>query len=148
MFRVAVNFSPVLRPLLRSVFRRQPVRRELAAKTTTKDFLLSRDRPLLMHRKVRHGFCPRADDAGEQTREVLRRFEISASEFAAFSRCLRCNTPLEAVAKEVIEDRLEPLTRKHFEEFRRCRGCGRIFWRGSHAERLEELVRRFAAAAA
>jgi uncharacterized protein with PIN domain len=36
--------------------------------------LLTRDRRLLMHAIVQHGYCPRADDPEQQAREVLRRY--------------------------------------------------------------------------
>jgi uncharacterized protein with PIN domain len=91
--------------------------------------LLTRDRRLLMHSVVRHGYCPRADDAEEQTREVLRRFGLvrDSARLAPYRRCLRCNALLETVAKSEILDVLtnEPLTLRYYNEFRRCAGCGR-----------------------
>src|SRR4051794_22428694 len=92
--------------------------------------LLTRDRRLLMHSVVRTGFHPRSQDPNVQTIEVLRRFDL-ATQLRPFTRCLGCNEVLEAVAKEEIIEQLEPLTRKYYDEFRRCRGCGRIYWRGS-----------------
>lgn len=38
--------------------------------------------------------------------------------------------------------RLEPLTRRYYESFSRCFGCGRIYWPGSHHARLVRLVER------
>ena len=35
------------------------------------------------------------------------------------------------------EHLLEPLTRKYFFEFKRCSGCGKVYWPGSHIERIE-----------
>lgn len=106
--------------------------------------LLTRDRPLLMHSVVRHGYCPRSDQHEEQTREVRRRFGMTAEEMRPFSRCLRCNTPLAAVPKaEVLEPLAdEPLTLRHYDEFRRCPGCGSIYWPGTHTQKLEALVGR------
>ena len=34
-----------------------------------------------------------------------------------------------------------------YRDFRCCRGCGRIYWRGSHLERLERVIERARAAA-
>ncbi len=105
--------------------------------------LLTRDRRLLMHRELRHGYCPRSDEAVAQTQEVLRRFRISADEFAPFTCCLRCNSRLHPVEKQAVESRLEPLTKRHFERFHQCPGCGRIYWSGSHTRRLRQLVDTF-----
>jgi uncharacterized protein with PIN domain len=99
--------------------------------------LLTRDRRLLMHAVVQTGYCPRSQNADEQTIEVLRRFHLFSS-IAPFSRCLRCNAPLQKVDKAEIIEKLEPLTKIYYEEFRRCTGCGQIYWPGSHFEKLQK----------
>jgi uncharacterized protein with PIN domain len=97
--------------------------------------LLTRDRWLLMHKVVRHGYYPRSQDATEQTIEVMRRFDLFSS-VAPFTRCLRCNALLEGVEKADVMEKLEPLTRIHYEHFRRCTGCRQIYWPGSHFDKL------------
>src|SRR5438105_7220122 len=101
--------------------------------------LLTRDRWLLMHKIVRHGYYPRSQDAAEQTREVMRRFDLFSA-IAPFTRCLRCNALLEKVEKGEVIDKLEPLTRIHYERFRRCTGCGQIYWPGSHFDKLRTRI--------
>jgi len=101
--------------------------------------LLTRDRRLLMHAIVQHGYWPRSQNADEQTVEVIRRFDVS--EFIApFTRCLRCNAMLEAVAKAEIIDKLEPLTKIHYDQFRRCPDCKQIYWLGSHFPKLQKRI--------
>jgi uncharacterized protein len=109
--------------------------------------LLTRDRRLLMHQIVQDGFYPRSQDPEEQTIEVLRRFELG-SWIAPFSRCLSCNGFLEQATKEQVIDRLEPLTRKYYEHFRRCKDCGKIYWRGSHFDKLRARIEVLRAKAA
>ena len=109
--------------------------------------LLTRDRPLLMHAVVRQGYCPRSDEPETQTREVLWRFGLlggGGGPLAPFSRCLRCNAPLAAVPKAEVTDPLagEPLTLRYYDDFRRCPGCGQIYWPGTHADKLGALVAR------
>jgi uncharacterized protein with PIN domain len=101
--------------------------------------LLTRDRRLLMHAAVRHGYYPRSQDPLEQTLEVLRRFRL-ASVLTPFSRCLRCNAPLEAAEKAKVLGQLEPLTKIYYDQFRRCRGCGQVYWSGSHFEKLQKRI--------
>jgi uncharacterized protein len=103
--------------------------------------LLTKDRGLLKRRSVTHGLFVRSDQPTEQIVEVLRRLDL-ADRSAPFSRCLRCGAALADVPKAEVLDRLQPLTRRHVDEFRRCVACGQIYWRGSHHDRLVELVRR------
>jgi uncharacterized protein len=101
--------------------------------------LLTRDRRLLMHAVVRTGYCPRSQNAGEQTVEVIRRFDLLGS-LSPFTRCVRCNAPLKMVSKTDIIERLEPLTKIYYEQFRRCTGCGQIYWPGSHFSKLQRRI--------
>jgi uncharacterized protein len=111
----------------------------LEVMTSENRALLTRDRRLLMHAVVRHGYWPRSQNADEQTIEVIRRFDLL--EFVApFTRCLRCNAPLEEAAKAEILDKLEPLTKIYYNQFRRCPGCKQIYWPGSHFSKLQNRI--------
>ena len=101
--------------------------------------LLTRDRRLLMHGIVQHGYCPRSQNANEQTIEVVRRFDLSEL-IAPFTRCLRCNAPLEEAAKADVIDKLEPLTKIYYDQFRRCPDCKQIYWPGSHFPKLQKRI--------
>jgi uncharacterized protein with PIN domain len=105
--------------------------------------LLTRDRRLLMRRAVVHGYLVRSPDPETQLGELLERFAL-AGWIAPFRRCLRCNTPLETVRKEEILDRLEPLTKQYYHEFKRCPACNQIYWKGSHYERMMQRVEEVA----
>lgn len=98
--------------------------------------ILTRDRGLLMHRAVTHGACLHATAADDQVREVVARFDLR-SQFRPSTRCSLCNGLLEPVPKEAVADRLLPGTAAHGRDFQRCRACGRLFWRGSHAAKLD-----------
>jgi uncharacterized protein with PIN domain len=107
--------------------------------------VLTRDRGLLKRRRVTHGLFVHAELPVEQASEVVRRLDL-AGRLAPFTRCLRCGGQLASVDKAEVADRLEPLTRRHFDVFRRCRSCGQIYWRGSHHARLAQVVERIRAA--
>ena len=101
--------------------------------------LLTRDRRLLMHGAVKHGYYLRSQNPLEQTVEVLWRFDLS-SVLAPFSRCLRCNGSLEPAAKDKVLGKLKPLTKIYYDQFRRCAGCGQVYWSGSHFEKLQKRI--------
>jgi uncharacterized protein with PIN domain len=106
---------------------------------TERRILLTRDRGLLKRRAVSHGLFVRSDRPIEQTLEVIRRLDLR-DRLAPFTRCLRCNGRLVPVAKAEVIDRLEPLTKEHYDSFHACAACGRVYWRGSHHTRLAALV--------
>jgi uncharacterized protein len=101
--------------------------------------LLTRDRRLLMYAAVQHGYYLRSQNPFEQTVEVVRRFDLGST-LSPFSRCLRCNALLVPTEKEKVIDRLEPLTKIYYDEFRRCVGCGQVYWSGSHFEKLRKRI--------
>ncbi len=101
--------------------------------------LLTRDRGLLKRAKIAQGYLVKETDRRRQAVEILRRFDLSGA-IAPFGRCLACNGLLESVAKAAVEDRLPIRTRRDYHDFRRCPDCGRVYWQGSHYERLAALV--------
>ena len=101
--------------------------------------LLTRDRRLLMHAILSNGYYLREQDPFEQTLEVLHRFNLGST-LAPFTRCLRCNAPLKPAEKESVLNQLEPLTKIYYEQFRRCSGCGQVYWSGSHFTKLQKRI--------
>lgn len=96
--------------------------------------LLTRDHGLLKRRAVAHGYFIRETHPHRQLVEVLRRF--GPLDLQPFSRCLRCNGLLREVPKSAVDAGLLPRTRRHYDRFEACSGCGRIYWKGSHWKRL------------
>ncbi len=101
--------------------------------------LLTRDTRLLMRNLVSQGCFLHHTAPRQQVEEVLRRFNL-VGKVTPFQRCLRCNTPLQVVSKQEIIDRLEPLTKRYYDEFRICPNCSQIYWKGSHYEHMLELI--------
>ncbi len=101
--------------------------------------ILSRDRDLLMRRNVTHGCHIRQDDPMTQLQTVIRRCDL-ADATRPFTRCLECNGKIVAIHRDQVASMLEPETAASFDEFRRCEDCGRVYWKGSHYDRLVERV--------
>ncbi len=101
--------------------------------------LLTKDRGLLKRSRVTHGYFVREIHPRGQCIEVLRRFDLVGL-ITPFERCIRCNGMVKAVDKEEIIDQLEPGTRQYYDEYRRCEDCARIYWRGSHYQRMQRFI--------
>ncbi|PZP57913.1 MAG: twitching motility protein PilT [Azospira oryzae] len=104
--------------------------------------ILTRDRELLKCRIITHGCYVHARKPQAQLKEIVERLQLAAN-VRPFTRCLHCNLPLAPIAKEQVLDRLPPTVAQVHERFSTCGGCGRVFWEGTHWERMRALLRDY-----
>jgi len=72
---------------------------------------------------------------------MLRALQLERM-LSPFTRCRECNTLLEDVTREAVLDRLPPMVREAYSRFKRCPGCGRAYWEGTHYERMMGVLTR------
>ena len=101
--------------------------------------VLSRDIGLLKHKAITWGYWLRSQDPEKQLIEVMAYYQLQAR-LAPFTRCLACNGPIEAVPKEAVQEALPPKTRLYFQDFFQCSHCKRVYWKGSHYDRMLAFV--------
>jgi len=106
--------------------------------------LLTRDRGLLMHAAVTHGYWLRETDSRRQAAEVVRRFDLSRS-LKPFTRCMECNEVLRPAAQATVRERVPPSVADAHQEFRECLRCRRVYWEGSHHRRMRQWIDAIAA---
>jgi len=104
--------------------------------------VLTRDRGLLKHAGVTWGHWIRATAPRKQAREVMETFDLR-SQVRPFTRCMECNGTLHAAAREAVVDRVPERVAREFSGFSECESCRRVYWRGSHFERLSVLLRHW-----
>ena len=104
-----------------------------------KRILLTRDKGLLKDKRLTHGYLVRATDPKEQIREILERFDLF-SKMKPFTICLECNGLIASIEKRKIADKLLPKTRRYYKRFFSCSRCERIFWKGSHFDRMSNFL--------
>lgn len=109
-----------------------------------KRILLTRDLRLLMRRNVHWGMYIRNKYPVLQTAEVLNGLGLW-EEIKLFSRCINCNGLLYRVEQdspeynEVIEQLPEGVT-CWCKEYSRCESCSKIYWEGSHFDKMESKI--------
>jgi uncharacterized protein with PIN domain len=103
-------------------------------------WLLTRDRELAAVGP--RSMLVRAEALEEQLREVLNRLDLHPAPTLEHSRCGECNGELEDVELAEVEDSVPPFVARTAERFRRCRGCGRVYWPGTHSERILARLER------
>jgi len=98
--------------------------------------LLTRDKELA---KRSGGIYVESENYEEQLKFVINRFHLNTD--SLLSRCSICNVPLVKVDKREIKDKVPEYVYEHQDEFYMCPKCGRIYWYGSHTERIEKKIR-------
>jgi uncharacterized protein len=100
--------------------------------------ILTRDTLLFKRKRVRGNcFLVAGDHYRDQLRQVVRSFDLDPSG-RFLTRCLECNALLRETGRERAEALVPPYVFATQEHFRQCPSCGRIYWGGTHRERMRE----------
>ncbi len=108
--------------------------------------ILTRDKGMLRRKEVERGYFVRATESEAQLAEVVRALQLESG-IAAFTRCRECNALLEEVPREAVLERLPEKVRGAYERFKRCPGCERVYWEGTHFARMKGVLLRVRAGA-
>jgi uncharacterized protein with PIN domain len=103
--------------------------------------LLTRDRGLAEAFRVSDLLLLRAEQPEDQLREVCAALDLERH-FRPFTRCSLCNTELVSAAPASVHGEVPERIFRVERSFRRCPSCARVYWRGSHTDRLLERVAR------
>ena len=101
--------------------------------------ILTHNRQLLKDARVTHGYWVRATEPREQIEEVVVRLDLR-SQFTPFSRCMDCNGTITARPLEDVAHRVPPMVRKQTGSFHQCEACGKVYWNGTHVQRMRTLI--------
>ncbi|GAB3301238.1 Mut7-C RNAse domain-containing protein [Parasphingorhabdus pacifica] len=99
--------------------------------------LLTQDRGLLRRRALPSAAYVRGSRPTDQLTDVIDRF---APALRPWSRCTACNGELLGVAENQVAEQLRAGTRRNYDVFARCTSCGKVYWRGAHARRIEKII--------
>ena len=97
--------------------------------------LLTRDRRLTHRRTPANLLYIDSDYYHEQVRQVVQVFHL-ADRIRVFTRCLRCNAPLQPIAKEVVAARVPSYVYATQLTFKHCATCDRLYWGGTHRDNM------------
>jgi uncharacterized protein with PIN domain len=95
------------------------------------------DRRLVRDGTVKALWLPSGLDVVRQLGMVLRDLELAP----LAPRCMACGGALEAVDKAAVAERIPPRTARWKDVYFVCTRCGRLFWEGTHWERIRERLR-------
>ena len=85
----------------------------------------------------------RYDDFRDQVAQVVDSLKLKWDPHIFLSRCVECNIPLVALAKEEARTKVPPYVFQTVEAFRTCPRCAKIFWSGTHIDEMKGLINHF-----
>ena len=109
--------------------------RRVAATILTTDAMLM-ERRLLRDHIIPAFWLPPTLSIAEQLALVFREFGLSARA----ARCMSCGGKLQRVSKEALRERIPPRTYRWLDEFFVCSHCDKLFWHGTHWQRIEKTL--------
>jgi uncharacterized protein len=80
------------------------------------------------------------DDPLLQLKDLVRAGYVSLRREDAFSRCVVCNGFIHRVSRPEVEGHVPDFIFRNHEEFFQCPECHRIYWKGSHQERMQKRI--------
>ena len=101
--------------------------------------LLTRDQELARRRGLR-SLLIESDRLEDQLRQVLE--ELGLDNKSVDARCALCNTSLQAISPSEVKSRVPAYVYARHDEFSWCPQCDKVYWRGTHWERMKELIEK------
>ena len=102
--------------------------------------LITRDKELIQNAR-RENLKPielKTTDIDEQISAVLGDVKIDKTK--VLSRCILCNTKVEEIKKGDVKGKVPERVFENNEKFWFCKKCKKIYWRGTHYEKMFEKI--------
>ncbi len=80
-------------------------------------------------------YALQSDYPPEQLREVVERFGLDPTS-GLWTRCTLCNSAIDKIERQAAQSRVPRKVFEIYAEFFQCTGCGHVYWKGSHVERV------------
>jgi uncharacterized protein with PIN domain len=100
---------------------------------------LTRSTSLPRRWRLPHVVVLRSTQLSGQLRELEGELAIRGGR-RPFTRCSRCNEPLDEVTPESVAQEVPPRVLREQSQFARCPRCGRVYWHGSHVARMRQWM--------
>lgn len=116
---------------------------ELVREAAAEDrVLLTRDHDLMQRRVIQTGLVRaillRDDGVNLQLQQVFS--ELGLGVAGALTRCIECNSVLEAREPAAVAERVPPHVRQTQSRYSECTRCGRVYWAGTHWQRMRQVL--------
>jgi hypothetical protein len=84
----------------------------------------------------------KSDKPELQMQQVINDLTLDC-QFRPFAICLECNQPLLERSKQQVGGRVPPYVFQTQNQYVECPVCHRIYWRGTHWQRMTSKLKKF-----
>lgn len=102
--------------------------------------ILTRTRRLRSRFRNRPLVFIRDNEPLQQMKQVVRELNLEWGDAKLFSRCIVCNQTVKRVDREAVRGLVPAYVWHCHLAFHACAKCGRIYWAGSHHDRLGKTL--------
>jgi len=103
-------------------------------------WILTLDKRIAEEWRVGNVLLLKSEETFEQLDEIAKRFNLRITD-RIFKRCLVCNTLLRrASVDEITASDTPENVRTTQNDFQFCSSCDKIYWQGSHTERMKKAL--------
>jgi len=102
---------------------------------------LTRTRRVVKQYSPEHVIFIAPDGFFEQIRQVVATLGLTQADIDPFTRCIRCNTPIESIDKSSVFGQVPDYIWETQDGFNRCPRCNRVYWPGSHTAQSLARIR-------
>lgn len=128
-----LGFDTLYEPEVSAVVFKERCRKGILL-TRSKQSVASEEAPALIYIK--------ADQLSLQLRTLALAMLLKSVDLNPFSRCIRCNAPIEKVNKTALKSMVPDYIWETHQNFSRCTQCHRIYWPGSHTDRSRKMIQQ------
>ena len=123
------------------VYLRQAADEEIVERLQEGRIFLTRGRRAGSWQQLGKVFVVTANEPKKQLREVVQGLRLAMIDAELFSRCLSCNCLLDTVKREEVRAEVPDYIYQRQSQFHRCCGCGKVYWSGSHSEKMRQQLK-------
>jgi len=107
--------------------------------------LLTKDTQILKRRVATTGrlkvILIESEEVKAQLRQVVKALNLG-DKIKPFTLCLECNQPLVLSEKEDVKELVPPYIYQTQTQYMQCPACQRVYWRGTHWQRMSRELER------
>lgn len=75
-----------------------------------------------------------------QLKDLIKGLNLNKSFISPFKRCVRCNSLISPVKRKEVEGLVPDFIYNTVKHFSKCPGCGKIYWQGSHHQKVNSVI--------